>query len=59
MRRGPKQYRSMAEFQREEIQPYKKAGWSLDDLYAEARFNPGKDDSLDEGPKELNFDWGY
>ena len=57
-RRGPKHYNSLAEFEREELQPHKKAGWSLDDLYAEASFNPGEDDSLrDEGPKELDFDF--
>ncbi len=56
---GPKRYRSLAEFQREEIKPMK-AGWSLDDLYADARFNPGKDDSLEpDEPKELDFDFGY
>ena len=57
--RGPKSYRSMAEFEREEIRPGQKAGWSLDDLYAEAAFNPGEDDSLrDDSVKELNFDFG-
>ena len=55
---GPKTYRTLAEFQREEIQPHHKAGWSLDDLYAEASFNPGEDDSLkDDEPKELDFDF--
>ncbi|MEM9069480.1 MAG: hypothetical protein AAGE52_13285 [Myxococcota bacterium] len=54
--RGPKFYRSLAEFHREELGPMK-AGWSLDDLYADARFNPGRDDSLaDDEPKELDFD---
>lgn len=56
-RRGPTFYRSFEEFEREEIHPYQKAGWSLDDLYAEAKFNPGEDDSLEEGPKELDFDF--
>jgi len=55
---GPKVYRSMAEFNREEIAPHMKAGWCLDDLYADARFNPGKDDSLDDDePRELVFDF--
>lgn len=58
MSRGPKSYRSMAEFEREEIRPGQKMGWSLDDLYAEASFNPGDDDSLyDDSKKELNFDF--
>ena len=57
-RRGPRLYQSLAEFQREELGPLK-AGWSLDDLFEDAKFNPGKDDSLDEGePKELDFDFG-
>lgn len=55
---GPKSYSSMAEFEREEIRPGQKIGWSLDDLYAEATFNPGEDDSLyDDAKSELNFDW--
>ena len=57
-RRGPVTYRSMEEFEREEIKPYKKAGWSLDDLYAEAKFTPAEDPSFDNGPKELDFDFG-
>ncbi len=58
-RRGPKFYRSLAEFHREELGPMK-AGWSLDDLYSEAKFKPGRDDSLEEDgdPKELDFDFG-
>ena len=56
MSRGPKFYSSMAEFEREEIRPGQKMGWSLDDLYAEASFNPGDDDSLfDDAKQELNF----
>lgn len=59
MRRGPKHYGSIEEFTREEIAPHMKAGWSLADLYTDATYNPGKDDSLDEGePKELDFDFG-
>jgi len=58
LRRGPKHYNSLAEFEREELHPHQKAGWSLDDLYAEAAFNPGEDDSLrEEGPQELDFDF--
>ena len=54
--RGPAFYRSIEEFEREELRPWKKAGWSLDDLYSEAKFNVTHDDSLDE-PKELEFDF--
>ena len=57
-RRGPTQYRNIEEFEREELQPFKKAGWSLDDLFSEAKFNPAEDASLDDGsPKELDFDY--
>ncbi|MFO0693354.1 MAG: hypothetical protein U0230_07355 [Polyangiales bacterium] len=56
-RRGPKYYSSLAEFEREEIRPHTKAGWSLDDLYAEATFNAGEDDSLREDVRELDFDF--
>ena len=57
--RGPKSYNTLAEFEREELRRHHKAGWSLDDLYSEAAFDPGEDDSLknDEEPKELDFDF--
>ncbi|MFZ1864140.1 MAG: hypothetical protein WAU39_07970 [Polyangiales bacterium] len=56
--KGPKSYQSLAEFEREELRRDHKAGWSLDDLYSEATFDPGEDDSLarDE-PRELDFDF--
>lgn len=48
----------MDEFQREEIAPHMKAGFCLDDLYADATYNAGRDDSLDDGdPRELDFDF--
>lgn len=57
MKRGPTAYRSLQEFEREELRPQHKAGWSIDDLWQEAKFNPGEDSSLDSGdPQELNFD---
>ena len=56
---GPKVYRSMDEFQREEIAPHMKAGFCLDDLFSDATYNAGRDDSLDDGdPRELDFDFG-
>ena len=56
---GPKHYRSLAEFTREEIAPHMKAGWSLSDMYHDATHNPGRDDSLvDDEPQELDFDFG-
>lgn len=56
-RRGPTHYRSIEEFEREELKPWKKAGWDLDDIYNEARFNAADDHSLDTEPKELDFDY--
>lgn len=55
--RGPKMYRSMEEFEREEISPHKKCGWSLDDLYQDATFHGPEDDSFEDGTKELDFDY--
>ncbi|MFW5876962.1 MAG: hypothetical protein ACOCXM_09510 [Myxococcota bacterium] len=54
--RGPHLYRSFEEFEREEIAPHKKCGWSLDDLYEDAKFRGIQEDSEDE-PKELDFDY--
>ncbi len=54
---NPRTYRSLQEFEREELQPHKKMGWSLDDLYQEATFKPGHDDSLDDGMQELDFEY--
>ncbi len=51
---GPKHYRSIEEFQREEIRTQHKLGWSLDDLYEEANIHKrGLDD--DAEPRELDF----
>ncbi|MEM6960196.1 MAG: hypothetical protein AAF355_09400 [Myxococcota bacterium] len=56
--RGPKQYRSIEDFQREEIAPSKRCGWSLDDLYDEASFNPAKEDvNESEQVRELDFSY--
>ncbi|MBX3270989.1 MAG: hypothetical protein KF729_12060 [Sandaracinaceae bacterium] len=52
---GPKHYKSIEEFQREEIRSQIKLGWSLDDLYEEANLN--KRNSDDEEPSELDFDY--
>jgi hypothetical protein len=54
---GPKVYRSMDEFQREEIAPHMKAGFCLDDLYADATYNAARDDSFDDDTRELDFDF--
>jgi len=56
---GPAQgYRNLEEFEREVLRSGKKAGWSLDDLYSEASFNPGRDDSFGSDREELDFDFG-
>ena len=54
-RRAPHFYRSMEEFEREELRPWRKAGWSLDDLYSEAKYNAAEDHTYDD-PRELDFD---
>ncbi|MCB9708584.1 MAG: transcriptional regulator [Myxococcales bacterium] len=53
--RGPKTYRSIEEFEREEIRPSSKIGFSLDDLYQEATFNTEQEFGK-EDPKELDFE---
>jgi hypothetical protein len=55
-RRAPTSYQSIEEFEREELRPYNKAGWSLDDLYSEARFNAPEEPA--EETAELDFDFG-
>ena len=56
MRNGPKHYGSLEEFEREEIRPGEKLGWSLDDLMEEAKFQAEHDYTFDkEGPEELDF----
>ena len=53
----PKEYSSLSEFKREELYSDRKAGWSLDDFYAEVQFNPGSDDSLDDDESLEDFDF--
>ena len=53
---GPKTYRSIEEFEREEIRPTRKIGFTLDDLYQEATFTPEQEFHR-EDPKELDFDY--
>ncbi len=50
-----RQYRSMEEFEREEIRSHVKLGWSLDDLYQEANLDR-RDYDPDAEPAELRFD---
>ena len=53
---GPKTYHSIEEFEREEIRSGEKIGFSLDDLFQEATFNPAEDPSEEDEPEELDFD---
>lgn len=53
---GPKSYRSLEEFEREELHPHNKAGWSLDDLFQEATFQAASDEAFDDDVRELDFD---
>ncbi len=48
---APKSYRSIEEFEREELRPSFKIGYSLDDMVQETMFDPGDllfDDTIDE-----------
>ena len=53
---GPKHYKTIEEFQREEIRSHIKLGWSLDDLYEEANIHKRQVEEETE-PSELNFDF--
>jgi hypothetical protein len=53
--RGPKNYGSFADFEREELKPMQKMGFSMDDLEAEATFIPGHEDSAPSEREELDF----
>ena len=52
---APKNYRSYAEFQREEIRPDQKLGWSLDDLWKDAELRMSDSAHDDRDPEELDF----
>ncbi|HKU40401.1 MAG TPA: hypothetical protein VJR89_19705 [Polyangiales bacterium] len=52
--RGPKNYGTFADFEREELRPLHKVGFSMDDLEAEATFNPGHEEASGER-EELDF----
>ena len=55
--RGPRHYRSIEEFTREEIRSHIKLGWSLDDLETEASIHKRVVEEEDGDPAELNFDF--
>lgn len=52
---APKNYQSFAEFQREEIRPDQKLGWSIDDLWKDAELRMGDSNFDDRDPEELDF----
>jgi hypothetical protein len=48
---APKSYRSIEEFEREELRPSFKIGYTIDDMVQETMFDPGDllfDDTVDE-----------
>jgi hypothetical protein len=53
--KGPKQYWSYQEFEREEIRPLFRIGFSVDDLENEASFRE-RDYSSEEELEELDFE---
>lgn len=54
--RRPTGYNTFQEFEREELRRYNKAGWSLDDLYHEATYQPGEESADSGDANELDFD---
>jgi hypothetical protein len=52
---GPRNYGSFADFEREELRPMQKIGFSVDDLEAEATFNPGREEAAISERDELDF----
>jgi hypothetical protein len=53
--RGPKNYGSFEDFEREELRPMQKVGFSVADLEAEATFNPGHEENGSSEREELDF----
>jgi hypothetical protein len=51
----PNSYGSFADFERDELRPMHKVGFSVDDLENEATFNPGHEETLQREPEELDF----
>ena len=50
----PRNYGSFADFERDELRPMHKVGFSVDDLENEATFNPGHEEVQRER-EELDF----
>ena len=53
---SPKNYGSYADFEREELRPMGKIGFSIDDLEAEATFTSAREDLHEKAAEELDFD---
>jgi CBS-domain-containing membrane protein len=51
---GPKSYGSFADFEREELRPMNKVGFTVDDLEAEAGFK-SYDEHVENDREELDF----
>ncbi|MDD9936769.1 MAG: hypothetical protein OXT09_24365 [Myxococcales bacterium] len=54
-RNGPKSYGTFADFEREELRPMYKVGFSIDDLENEANFKVARDEQEKGEPEELDF----
>jgi hypothetical protein len=52
---GPKNYGSFADFEREEIRPMNKVGFSVDDLESEAAYKVYEEQADHDGAEELDF----
>jgi hypothetical protein len=52
---GPRNYVSFADFERDELRPMQKLGFSVDDLEAEATFNPPHEELQAQETTELDF----
>jgi hypothetical protein len=52
---APKNYRNFAEFEREEIRPDQKLGWSIDDLWKDADMRMSDGHYEERDPEELDF----
>jgi hypothetical protein len=55
MMSGPKNYGSFADFERDELRPLQKVGFTIDDLEAEATFTAAHEELHPKEPRELDF----
>ena len=53
---GPKNYGTYADFEREELKPMQKVGFSVADLESEATFTAAREDFASTEREELDFD---